>query len=154
MSRTVILSFLLAISAAIAPHCQSQTGRTRNLYSITSSGSHERPLWVIPEVKFQETCYWDTRNLKEPPLSVMAAITAARSFLSSRGEPDQLPLSSVQLRRPINAVAGESLYFYVIVFDDSGQAECEKKFVHVVVLLDGSVLAPDAPAVFNTRRKP
>jgi hypothetical protein len=141
IARFVIVFFVL-LSSAVSAHCESQAAGMRELYQVTVSKLFSRTLWLVPEAKFQDTCFWDTRNLKQPPLSVTAAITAARSFLSSRREPDELPLWSVQLRRPHNATASESLYFYVVTFDDSGQAKLDKKFVTVVVLLDGSVIAP------------
>src|SRR4051812_14128825 len=144
MSRgsRLILSFILLLSVIAPAYCESKAAGTRELYQSGSPALHSKTIWLVAETKFQDTCLWDTRNLKKPPLSIPQAITAARSFLSSRGEPDELQLWSVQLRRPTKTVAGESLYFYVVTFDDSGQRELEKKVVQVVVLLDGSAVPP------------
>ena len=138
----LIPSFLLLLGAVAPARCESKAADTRELYQVSSPALHLKMIWVVGEAKLQDTCVWDTRNLKEPPLSIPQAITAARSFLSSRSEPDQLQLWSVELRRRTNSSPGEQLYFYVVTFDDPGQRELEKKALSVVVLLDGSCVPP------------
>ena len=87
----------------------------------------------------QDSGLWDSRH--EPRLSITEAVSIARRYLKSHGQPDQLPLLWIALRRPENLNRPNDLYFYFITFDvphsvDPATAQ------DVVVLLDGSVVEP------------
>lgn len=143
LARFFALSYLLLLWTVVPAHCESTATGTRELCVITAPVLNLRMIWNVAEAKLQDTCLWDPS--KEPRLSVPQAITAARAFLNSRGEPDQLQLWSVELRRPTKTVPGESLYFYLVTFEDPGQRNAknlERVYVPVVVLLDGSGVPP------------
>ena len=139
-ARLITVSYLVLLCAVAPARGESKAAGTRELCLISAPILNQRMIWSLPEAKLQDTCYWDTR--REPRLSVPQAITIARSFLNSRGEPDQLQLRSVELRRPTKTLPGESLYFYFVTFEDPGKRDLEKVYRNVVVLLDGSVIPP------------
>jgi hypothetical protein len=135
MSRVPRLAGLLLLAAA-ALHAESAATGTRELLSI--SGAHYKITWSVPEAKLQDTGIWDSHH--EPRLSIAQAVSIARTHLRSLGEPDQLPVVSAQLRRPVKLDQPGAVYFYFISFDDLHSDDPGPQAHSVIVLLDGTVV--------------
>lgn len=125
------------LSLTASAHCESTP--TGNLELVTVIGPHFRISWSAPEAKLQDVGLWDSRH--EPRLSITDAVSFARRYLKSHGQPDQLPLLSIALRRPQKLDRPNEFYFYFISFGDAHSVD-PATAQDVIVLLDGSVVEP------------
>jgi hypothetical protein len=100
---------------------------------------HRYITWTVREAKLVDESVWDSR--REVPLSRERAIDIARAYLRAHGEPDQLPVTHSDLKKPTSFDARIPCYFYFISFDDLSQLDAPKHLLDVIVLLDGSIVA-------------
>ena len=96
--------------------------------------------WTVPNAVVMDASFWDSRG--EPLLSRDRATAIARSYLRTHGQPADLPVSRAELIHPPVVDSRIPFCFYFIDFDDLSQADPPKHVLEVVVLLDGSVVAP------------
>jgi hypothetical protein len=123
----------------LAVFVQGESTATGTLLLVTVSSQHETITWSTREARLQDSGLWDSRH--EPRLSITQAVSLARSYLKSHGQPDQLPLLHLALRRPERLDRPNEFYFYFITFDDPRSLDPSTR-QDVVVLLDGSVVEP------------
>ena len=135
--RHFVITCLVVFSFAVLGHGESTARGT--LLLVTVSSPHETITWSAPEAKLQDSGLWDSRH--EPRLSITRAVSLARSHLKSHGQPDQLPLLLIELRRPQRLDRPNDFYFYFLTFDDPRSLDPTTR-QDVVVLLDGSVVEP------------
>jgi hypothetical protein len=136
MSRSAIFLALIAISAPLvcnAERAEPTPTQERELFNVSGLGLEMR--WRVSQEKLEHSSQWNTRS--EPPLSAAQALTKARSYLASHGQPSQLPVTSIELRH-VNE-APPTCFFYLLQFGE--QFEPENGSV-IVMLLDGSVVVP------------
>jgi hypothetical protein len=133
MSRSAIFLALIAISAPLVCNAEGAEPSATQEREITNAGGEGWQMsWCAPVDRLEHASNWNSGP--EPPLSVGQAVTKARDYLRLRGQPNQLALTSAELRH-VNGSA-PTCFAYVLQFGESLREGL------VVVLLDGSVVSP------------
>ena len=101
--------------------------------------------WTAPAARLEQASIWKDEK-KPPPLTVSDAVRIARTYLQSIGQPSKLPIQCVRLKKPPRHEEKGMYFFFVVSFDDWDEKHPTPLGVDVVVLLDGSVVAPNEPA--------
>jgi hypothetical protein len=133
MPRTAVLIVLLDICASVVCNAGPSEPTPADEREITNAGGQGWQMsWRVPLDRLERKSKWNPGA--EPQLSVEQAVTKARQYLRSHGLPNQIPVTSVELRH-VNSTT-PSCFAYVLQFGES------LKEGLVVLLLDGSVVSP------------
>ena len=131
MSRSTVLTVLISVCVSICDADPPEPTRAQDREITNAGGQDWQRSWRVPLDRLQTASKWNSES--EPRLSVGEAVTRAREYLRSQGRPDQLPVTSVELRH-VNG-APPPCFAYVLQFGDSLRDL-------VVLLLDGSIVSP------------
>jgi hypothetical protein len=133
MPAAVVFVIVIAVSAPVICNAERAEPSATQEREITNAGGEGWQMsWRVPLDRLEHASSWNSG--REPPLSVGQAVTNARDYLRLRGQPNQLALTSAELRH-VNGAA-PTCFAYVLQFGDSLREGL------VVVLLDGSVVSP------------
>jgi hypothetical protein len=133
MPAALVLVIAIAVSAPLTCNAgRAEPSATQEREITNAGGEGWQMSWRVPVDRLERASKWNSGS--EPPLSVGQAVTKARDYLRSQGQPNQLPLTSAELRH-VNG-APRPCFAYVLHFGESLREGL------VVVLLDGSVVRP------------
>ena len=133
MFRQTALIVLVGALPSLICSAESRQPTPTQDREITNIGdSNGQMSWRVPSDTLERASKWN--SVSEPQLSVGQAVKKAREYLRSQGRPDQLPVTSVELRHVTDAPP--QYFAYVLQFGDS------LRDGSVVVLLDGSIVRP------------
>lgn len=136
MSRSLTLPVLIAVSASVicnAERAEPTAVQEREIYN--AGGNGWQMSWHVSEKTLKDVSQWNAGS--EPPLSAGEAVTKARSYQASHGQPSQLPVARVELIHQQDTPP--SCFFYVIQF---GESFDPTNGSFIIMLLDGSVVSP------------
>jgi hypothetical protein len=135
MFRATSLIVVAACTAIIRNAEATEATPTQDAEITNAGGSGWQMSWRVSLDRLQRASKWNSES--EPQLPVRQAVIKAREYLRSQGWPNQLPVTSVELRH-VNGTPSQC-FAYVLNFGEAFEPE---KGSEVVLLLDGSIVAP------------
>jgi hypothetical protein len=135
MFRATLLIVVAACAAIVRNAEPAGATPTQDPEITNAGGGGWQMTWRVPLDTLKRASKWNSES--EPQLPVRQAVVKAREYLRSQGRPNQLPVTSVELRH-VNGTPSQC-FAYVLEFGERFEPE---KGSLVVVLLDGSVVTP------------